>query len=481
VQRRHLALAVLALAACRRPEAIRRDDSKKLSESTPPCALPADGRVSKALKLAAGCHSTVEGLGIVVVAGGTLEIEPGVELAFGPEGSLAVRGGVLLAKGSAQAPITLRASSKRWMGVRIETGKGSRLERVDVADVGLEARGAAMPKAAITLEPEAEQVTLANVRVRRCETSALSARKSAAAPVHAQSALAGAEGLEFDRSETPDTPSIVISAMGLGAVTSAKVGAKVTLDDPLVEGSIAWPKLDAPIVAPMGLMITGGVRGAPAELRVAEGTTLLLGPGSYVYVGYGGAPGALVAKGVRFDSAEPKPAAGDWRGFQFGHDSSSTQLLDCTIAHAAGGAAPTGAAPRGILQLGMVGVPKLERTKFVDDTGWAITSFDGCATLVSKAAANDFGKLSPCYDVKAEIAAKLRGELDSLELKLLGSLAGPVGATDGVLSKASSPGLDDVVAGPGATLGRGGGGGGDLRAGGGTKLPSPTPPPSTTP
>lgn len=473
-------LAVSASLGCRRGDAVKRDDvaTTRAPKDALACPLPSDGRVMQALTLPPGCKATVTGVGIVVSAGASLEIEAGVELSFAPESQLVVRGGALRARGTEAAPIVLRAKSKRWMGLvfeKGEKGKGSRLERVEVRDVGSEAGAPAVPKAAIEIQPEAEETALANVRVRHCEPTSLRVASKATPPATGASGLASAEGLDFEAPESTGKPSITIGAKALGAIASAHVAAPIVLNDALITGPTAWPKLDAPIVAPTGLMLAGNGTGPRTELRLAEGATLLVGRGHRIYVGDVG-PASLVAHRVRFDSAEPTPKAGDWPGIQL-RDAFGSELVDCTIAHA-GEALPAGktGTPPGILDVRVRSVPKLERTKFVDGLGWAIVSYDGCASMTAPAAGNDFGRLSACYDQRAKLAA----ELDELEIKMLGALGAP-GATNGVLSDSSSPSLDSVVGGPGATIGRAGSGGGDLRQGGGVRLPSPATPPSTTP
>lgn len=474
-----LALAALSLFACHRGDAVKGDDVATTRAPTDAlaCPLPSDGRVTQSLTLPAGCRAAVSGAGVVVTAGGTLAIEAGVELSFAPEGQLVVRGGELRAIGTQQAPIVLRAASKRWRGVvfeKGEKGKGSRLERVEVRDVGAEPDDAQLPRAVIEIQPDAEGTSLASVRVRHCEPTSLLAENGRPGTPGATGAsgLASAEGLDFDPPEgIAARPSIIIGARALGAISSAHVTRHVLLADPLVTGPTAWPKLDAPILAPTGLMLAGNGTGIATKLSLAEGTTLLVGRGHRIFVGDVGAA-SLVAHHVRFDSAERTPAAGDWPGIQL-RDAFGSELVDCTIAHA-GTKPPTGpsGAPQGILDVRVRSVPKLERVKFVDDLGWAIVSYDGCASLTAPANGNDFGKLSPCYDAKAKLAA----ELDALDLKMLDALGGSGTVTNSVLGGAMDG--SSMIAGPASSgsSGAGGlrmGGGSDVRRGGTTPPPAP--------
>lgn len=482
VRRPLFAIVLLTLSsplACRRGDAVKRDDvaATRAPKDAAACPLPSDGRVTQALKLPAGCKARVSGVGLVVSAGGALEIEAGVELSFAPESQLVVRGGAVHARGTQQAPIVLQAASKRWRGVVLETGKGSRLERVEVRDVGAEPDTTPLPRAAIEIQPDAEGTSLVNVRVRHCEQTSLLVENGRPGTPGAPGAsgLASAEGLDFDAPEgVTARPSIVIGAKALGAITSVHVTRHVLLADSLVTGPTTWPKLDAPIVAPTGLMLAGNGTGPRTELRLAEGATLLVGRGHRIYVGDVG-PASLFARRVRFDSAEPTPKAGDWPGIQL-RNAFGSELVDCTIAHA--GEAPpagrTGAAgtPEGILDVRVRSVPKLERTKFVDDVGWAIVSYDGCASLTAPAAGNDFGKLPACYDGKAKLAS----ELDALEIQMLGALGGNGPATSSVLTDDSTLGREIGTTTARPTGGGGGavlGGGGDVRRGGTAPPPAP--------
>ncbi len=495
-RRSRLALAVLTLAsplACRRGEAVRRDDvaTTPAPKDLTACPVPADGHVAKSLTLPAGCKAAIAGAGLFVDAGGALLIEAGVELSFAPEGQLVVRGGELRAVGTEAATIVLRAASKRWMGVVLEKGalaKGSRLERVEVRDVGAEAGAPAVPKAAIEVQSGAEGTTLANVRVRHCEPTSLRVETATGLPsapgTPGTSGLASAEGLDFEAPEVAGKPSIELSAQALGSVVSAHVAAPVRLTAPLVTGPTTWPKLDAPIEAPTGLMLAGNGTGPATTLRLAEGTTLLVGRGHRVYVGDVGR-GTLIAHKVRFDSAEAKPAAGDWPGLDL-RDAFGSELVDCTVAHAGtkaspalpGGAGATATMPEAIVVVRFHSAPKIERTKFVDDVGWAIASYDGCGSATAAASGNDFGGLSPCWDGKARLAA----ELGNLDIQMLGAL-GKERATPTTTSKGAGGDLWEL-GGPADTWPPSGGliGGSDLRRGG-TASPRPPPqtPPSTTP
>lgn len=469
---RALVLGAVSLSACHRGDPKRDDVTKSRSpKDALECPLPSDGRVTQPLTLPAGCKAKVAGAGVVVSDGGALEIEAGVELSFAPEGQLVVRGGAVHARGTQQAPIVLSASSKRWRGVVLEKGKGSRLERVEVRDVGAEPDTAQLPRAAIEIQAEAEATSLANVRVRHCQPASLSVGGGPPVPgAPSESGLASAEGLDFDAPENKGRASIVIGASALGAVASAHVTAPVVLSEPLVTGPVTWPKLDAPIVAPTGLMLAGNGTGPRTVLRLAEGTTLLVGRGHRIFVGDVG-PASLVAHRVRFDSAEARPTAGDWPGIQL-RDAFGSEIVDCTIAHAGAPPAPTAkpSSPLGIIDVRVRSVPKLLRTKFVDDVGFAIVSYDGCASLTAPENGNDFGMLSPCHDAKASLAA----QLSELDLKLLGALSGNGTGTRSVPSDSAEGG--SVLSGPVPAGSPGAGGprvgGGDVRRGG-TAPPSP--------
>jgi hypothetical protein len=460
-----LAIAVstisLAGAACRRGDAVKPDEaetSKKQPDKANVCPVPEGGRISSTITFPAGCTATIEGPGLIVEARGTLTLEPGVDLAFGPEARLRVTEGTLLAKGSETAAVKLHASSKKWRGVAIEGGQGSSLVRTEIADVGLEGNGVA-PQAALSIEPGATRVVLAWLSVRRSERSALYVGRSGAPSALLASALASAEWLDFDTPTTPSTPSIVIGAKALGAISSARVAAPVQLIDPVIEGPTSWPKLSQPIIAPQGLVLGAGR--LKAELQLADGTTLLVAPGHSIQVGAFGAA-SLRAHFVRFDSAAPKPAPGDWAGIEL-KDGNGSELLDCRIAHA--GTKPTKGAPEvGVIDVTR-GRPKIERTKFVDDVGLAIRAWVGCEAFTSKTAGNDFGALTPCV----ETAAKLAAELDKLDLQLLGALNSGAPVTNSVLTEGGP--VPDMVAGPGTRPATGsgktvGGGGGDVRRGG---------------
>ena len=100
-----------------------------------------------------------------------------------------------------------------------------------------------------------------------------------------------------------------------------------------------------------GRLDVGGAPATMATLTIDPGVILRFKKGGALYVDYASgstpATGALIAVGtsaqpIRFTSAEPSPAAGDWLGLNFGDLPGATDRLDFVSVEYAGGGSTSG-------------------------------------------------------------------------------------------------------------------------------------------
>jgi len=122
---------------------------------------------------------------------------------------------------------------------------------------------------------------------------------------------------------------------------------KILLDHGVVVTSGTWRNQGVPYEVSVvnegdGIYITP-TEGTPAILTIEAGTTIRLGPGAQVLVGYGGSLGGLVAVGteqapITFTSASDTPQPGDWHQISLadGAVDAQTRLEHCVIEYGGG-------------------------------------------------------------------------------------------------------------------------------------------------
>jgi hypothetical protein len=343
------------------------------------CDLPT--AVTGDVRVISGCNVRVDAA-VVVDEGATLTIQAGARLAFGPEGSLRVARGRLIARGEPTRPVVFTSNAPTpapgdWIGVVLEGGtlEGTVLEHAVVEFAGK------------TGGPGHGGLTLSGAggpgRVAVVQSIIRSNGQAGIVNVSDAGTFARLERNTLSGNGT----SLRLHADVLGSVGPGNV-----LGDPVhVEGNVTrsatWPRLEVPIVVD-GNVTVGGDR-APAILTLAEKTALRFAPDSYLWLGGEGSGGGLVARAVTFSSASSPAAAGDWVGLIVDAKAAGTILEGCIIEHAghAGGYGHGAVTFTGGARPGP-GV-SLTKTQFRAVRGAAIAAPGGdCGALATAASSN---------------------------------------------------------------------------------------------
>lgn len=247
-----------------------------------------------------------------------LNLSPGTELRFGPEGRLSIGSsadGGLVARGTSEAPITFTAGDRRqaggWGGLRIWARGEAELEHAAFEFGGGGDEGSAalvVEDGALSLRETTFRSNKAGVLVRGAATLRAFADNRFAATrraVELPANLVGAlgEGNAFDSD-------------GRILVTPGPVAAKAT-----------WAAHGAP------LELTGEVR-VDAELTLETGLRVLAGPEAALVVG-ADAPAALLAQGTADAPIEFRATAGGWKGIKL-HGKSLASTLQHVLLYQTG-------------------------------------------------------------------------------------------------------------------------------------------------
>jgi hypothetical protein len=292
------------------------------------CGFPP--RIERDTTIAAGCVVDIVG-NVLLENGSTLTIEPGVTLRFGEAAYLEIGHDEsrLVARGTEEQPIvfTSGAATKRpgdWVGLVFEDAigeKGSILEHVVVEYAGRDSHGGRGAITVFTAFAEG-RLSLRDVAFRHNNLAAIDDELERAT-------FGAFERVRFENDAL---------AMKVAAPILARIGDGDGVDfggDAIVVtgGTIArsgnFPRTRAPIVVERPISVAGGT------LTIASGDTLKFAKGTWLEVGVA-APGALEARGVSFDSAEPDPKSGDWVGILFGAGANGSHVAGCVIDHAGG-------------------------------------------------------------------------------------------------------------------------------------------------
>jgi len=339
------------------------------------CALA--NPVKSEVTLTKGCTLTVNE-GIHVEDGGSLTIEPGVKLSFGPDGYLWGTRGRITAKGTKEAPITLTSASATpaagdWVGIGFDdqTQAGTALDWVVLEYAGRDAHGV---KGSIHLRGGkiGKNIAITNTIIRKSEQVGFHAT---------------AEGSELSKFEdnTFDGCKIAmrVQANVLGSVGKGnKFGAPIEVEG-TVTSTQTWPASDGAFHVVESLII-GGDKSA-AILTLPEKATLKFPMDGYLQVGtdHGG---GLVAKEVTFTSVNATPSDGDWTGLFFDDKTTGTSLDGCTISYA--GRDSHGGKGAITLRLKADGL-KLTKTTFKGNKQAAINAPEGnCGDLAKDGSGN---------------------------------------------------------------------------------------------
>lgn len=341
----------------------------------PETELKADYTIPKGCKLKLESYVTVQ-------EGAVLTIEPGATIQFGPDSYIDVAYGKLLAKGTEDEPIVFTSANKDpaagdWPGIFFgdKTMNGSALDHVTVEYAGRDAHAA---RGALTFHGEVHggRVAITNGKFKEIKGTAIFVENP-------ESSFAKFEGNSFVK--TGDS-AIDVPSMVLGSVGKNDWGGNVIRTGGDVTATIAWPKVDVPIVVANAV----GVRGKKdaAILTLADKTTLKFVPDAYLELGLDNGSG-LVAKDCTFTSANATAAAGDWPGLFFAEKTTGTTIDGGTIEYAGRDAhgAHAGITFEGSAK--KITNAKVKNVTFKKNLGAAIFSDDhDCGDLVAAASGN---------------------------------------------------------------------------------------------
>lgn len=270
-----------------------------------------------------------------IEVGGRLELEPGDVVAVANGKGLYVRGGELLAKGTPEARIVFTSLSAKpqpgdWCGVVIDWADlpkrdeknpwpTSSIEHAVIEFAGRPWTGGGIDERAGGLSIQgylgshwhatlAGKLVLSSVEIRDNSLRGFDVRTDA--PLEWRGLKFGKNGgvsarIDIDRvGHLRTSPTESVELVGR------------------MEVPVELPRLSSPYVVVDDVHI-GSYRGDPlAVLTIPAGTTVKFKAGKGLLIG-GYFPGKLIAHGVTFTSAEPKPKAGDWSEIGLWVDSSA--------------------------------------------------------------------------------------------------------------------------------------------------------------
>lgn len=292
------------------------------------CDIPS--RVTADYTITKGCTLVVKD-SVRVDEGATLTIEEGVKLSWETDTFLWIDYGKLTIKGTEAAPVLFTSNNKSpaagdWVGVGFaeKVAAGTSLDHLIVEYAGSKASGG---EAAVHLD---------GMRAPgRVAITHSTFRKSA------QFGLNSTDNGSFAKFENNSFAENKLGSMRTWGSTLGSVGVGNKFVDPihLVDSTLretqTWPAFDVPIVLEGNLKVNGETT-APT-LTMAPGTTIKMAQDAFIDVGDDGG-GAVVAKNVKFTSASPTPADGDWVGIFIHSKSNGTTFDGCTFEYFGGAA-----------------------------------------------------------------------------------------------------------------------------------------------
>jgi hypothetical protein len=327
-----LGTAAAAMPGCK----VSTIENHALAEGGPECAIftshSVDARmtVDGELRVPQGCAIEMPG-DLVVSPKGTLTLEKGVTLRFRAGKELSVAG-TLLAKGTADAPVTFTSAASApaagdWNGILFYRGAGvtamppkSVLSHAHVSFAG--PHGTDAFSSGCVTNYDGMSLELTDSTIDHCKGAGFSETRPATTPT------------AFARNKLHDNPSSLdVDANALGAVKDSTLGDPVRLHG-TVTTSQKW-QVDVPIVAAETLKVelAPPASGAAPVLELADGTKIRFARDAALRVGDLG-PGALIAHHATFTSAADQPSGSEWSGIELGTHAAGTRLTDCTFEHA---------------------------------------------------------------------------------------------------------------------------------------------------
>ncbi|WAS98377.1 hypothetical protein [Nannocystis punicea] len=237
-----------------------------------------------------------------------LNLSPGTELRFGPDGRLSIGGsahGGLVARGTADAPITFTAGDRRqaggWGGLRIWARGEAELEHAAFEFGG----GGEEGSAALAVEDGALSLREATFRSNK---AGVVVRGNATLRAFADNRFAAT-------ARAVELPANLVGTLGEGNAFDSD--GRIIVTPGAVTTNATWAAHGAP------LELTGEVQ-VGAELTLEAGLRVLAGPEALLSFG-GDAPGTLLARGTADAPIRFSATAGVWRGIKlYGKSLAST-------------------------------------------------------------------------------------------------------------------------------------------------------------
>lgn len=267
-----------------------------------------------------------EGTLLVIDNGATLRFASGAALEIGTVGA-----GGLMARGTADQPVTLEAQDGSWGGIVFGflAAAGSALEHAVVKDAG-EGVAAAIEGCVSVDSLTPGVVGITDSAFEGCDGAGVVARRDGFL-------FAGFARNSFTGTDTP----LRVAASVVGSVGDGNTfpeGAQNRVTGGSVTFPATWKSQGAPWVVE-DVVDVGGAE-APAYLTLDSGLELLFEADAWLAVG-GVFPGGLVAVGaegseVVLGSAAETPAAGDWVGVLLGPSVQAGTRLEYVEIHDAG-------------------------------------------------------------------------------------------------------------------------------------------------
>jgi len=244
----------------------------------------------------------------------TVELAPGSELKFSESGMLNVgyyEGAALVARGSADAPITFTAHDKRvaggWRGVRVHGQGEATFERAVLEFGGRDDEG--------TIDVRGGTLSLTSTTLRSDKVGVV-ADVAAKITAFADNTFVA----------TPIAVQVPVGQIGsLGEGNAYDKDAKIKASGEQVKGKQTWRVQGVPIE------LSGGV-GVEGELTLDAGVALLAGADAEITVGYYG-PATLIARGTAAAPVTIGPAdkvKGTWPGIVL-HTTSTGNVFDYLV------------------------------------------------------------------------------------------------------------------------------------------------------
>ncbi len=344
--------------------------AKPAAEPTPPqpegqtndCPAVLTGTETAARTIASGC-APVRVRGQYRIDGGTLTLEPGVELRFEQGAVLEVgrdRPGTLTIAGTLAQPVRLVADMVGdvggWQGVRLHAqASGSSLKHVEIASAGTETEAA--------LWIATEQLSVEQLRIRSAPALALELVAERAPTLLGVTLTGTGTVARVSPSGAAALQELSIEPTAFVAVTSGKLAS-----------TLEWPATRYRIE---GVIRIEGDAERPAGLSLAPGASLLFTPEARLIVG-GFGPGSLSASAA-VDAPDGKitlraaddDRPGAWSGVHV-QDQGELNLRNVALLH--GGAGEEGVIlAEGTAKLSVEGCELRDNLVGVELRGHAVT------------------------------------------------------------------------------------------------------------